>query len=82
MYDLEPAVEPLLESRGQNQKNNLAIFSPFLDFHEFFDNRGLTFQTSDPHFCDLLNELFHMAPTQYFENKNLILTSYFKFPCN
>ena len=42
-------------------KNSLAIFGPFLDLQEFFKNRGLTFETSDSDFRDLLEELFHMV---------------------
>ena len=44
----------------KNQGNNLAIFGPFLDFQEYFKNRGLTFETSDSDLCDVLNEFFHM----------------------
>ena len=44
----------------KKQRNNLAIFGPFLDLQEFFKNRGLSFETSDFNLCGLLNELFHM----------------------
>ena len=33
------------------------------------ENRGLTFETSDSDFCDLLNELFHMIKI-FFLKKN------------
>ena len=59
------------------QGNNWPIFGPFLHLQEFFKNRGLSFETSNSDFCDLLNELFHM------DQKNLtkkILKSYLWSP--
>ena len=56
----------------ENQKNNLAILCPFLDLREFSRNRGLTFETTDSDFCDLLNELFYLAKTSF--DKNQILS--------
>ena len=43
----------------------------FLDPQEFFKNRGLSFETSDSGFRDVLDELFHMA------EKNQNYRSYF-----
>ena len=43
----------------------------------FFLNRGLTCETSDSNFCDLLNELFHK---NFFLKKNKMLKSYFEVP--
>ena len=63
----------------KHQGNNLAIFGPFLDFQEYFKNRGSTFETSDSGFCDLLNELFHMNKKNFLK-KNQILKSYFEVP--
>ena len=40
-------------------ESNLAIFGPFLDLQEFFQNRELTVETLDLDFCDQLNEFFH-----------------------
>ena len=51
----------IIKSRYQNQRNNLAIFGPFLDIQEFFQNRGLNFETSDSDFRDLLEKVFHMV---------------------
>ena len=65
----------------KNQGNNLAIFGPFLDLQEFFLNRGLTFETSDSDFWELLTELFHMNKKNCFE-KNQILNSYFEVTNN
>ena len=55
---------------GGKQRNNLAIFGPFLDLQEFFKNRGLSFETSDYNLCGLLNELFHMNIKNFFEKKS------------
>ena len=41
--------------------HNLWFFGPFLDVQEFFKNRGLSFETLDSDFRDLLGELFHMV---------------------
>ena len=53
----------------KKQRNNLAIFGPFLDLQEFFKNRGLSFETSDSGFRDLLDELFRMVEEHFFELK-------------
>ena len=45
----------------KNQRNDLAIFCPFLNRQEFFKNLGLSFKTSDSDFRDLLDEFFHMV---------------------
>ena len=42
----------IFSSRGQKTENNLAIFDPFLDLHEFFKNRRLSFENSDSNFRD------------------------------
>ena len=47
----------------------LAIFGPFLEPHDFFENRGLTFEMSDLNFCDLLNEHFYLALTLFLKTK-------------
>ena len=65
----------------KNQRNYLAIFGPFWTF-EFFKNRGLSFETSDSDFRDLLDELFHMSEKN---RKNQMAgldldRSYFKVP--
>ena len=44
----------------KKQRNNLAIFGPFLDPQEFFKNQQLSFETLDSDFRDLLDELCHM----------------------
>ena len=54
----------------KKQRNNLAIFGPFLDLQKFFLNRGLSFETSDSGFCDLLDELFHMVQKNFFRKKS------------
>ena len=56
-------VNPVLKNRGTNK----AIFVPFFDLWEFFENRGLTLESSDFDFCDLLDELFHVAEKHFFE---------------
>ena len=43
------------------QRNNLSIFGLFSDLQEFFLNRGLSLETSDYGFRDLLNEHFHIV---------------------
>ena len=48
---------------------DLAIFGPFLDLQEFLKNQGLTFETSDSDFCDVLEELFHMVNKTLKKNK-------------
>ena len=40
----------------------------FWTFRNFFKNPGLTFETSDFDFCDLLNELFYMKK-KFFSKK-------------
>ena len=45
----------------KKQRNNKAIFGPSWTFKIFFKNRGLSFETLDSDFCDLLDELFHMV---------------------
>ena len=42
----------------KKQRNNQAIFGPFLDLEEFLKNRGLSFETSDFGFRDLLHDLW------------------------
>ena len=42
----------------KSQGNNSAIFGPFFDLQEFFKNQGLTFETTDFDFRELLEELF------------------------
>ena len=49
----------------KKQRNNQAIFGPFLDFEVFFKNRGLSFETSDSGFRDLLDELFPMVEENF-----------------
>ena len=49
----------------KNRGTNKAIFVPFFDLLEFFKNQELTLETSD--FCDLLDELFHVAEKHFFE---------------
>ena len=44
----------------ENQGYDSAIFGPFLNLQEFLKNRGLTFETSNFDFRNLLEELFHM----------------------
>ena len=51
-------------------RNNLEFFGPFLDLQEFFKNQGLSFETSDFDFRDLLDELFHIDQKLFFEKKN------------
>ena len=51
----------------------------FLELWKFFKNHGITWGTSDFDFCDLLDELFHMAKKHFFE-KNESLKSYFQVP--
>ena len=48
---------------------------------EFFKNRGLSFETSESHFRDLLDELFHKVKKN-FRNKYQNCRSYFKVPYN
>ena len=51
----------------KKERNNLGIFGPFLDLQEFFENRGLSFETSDFNFRHQLNEFFHMNIENIFE---------------
>ena len=61
----------------KKQINNLAIFGPFFDLQDFFKNQGLTFETSDFDFHDLLDELFHMDKKHFFEKQKQNDRSYF-----
>ena len=62
----------------KKQRNNLAIFGPFLDLQDFFKNRGLSFEASDSDLRDLLDELLHMA--KKFRKTNQNDRFYFKVP--
>ena len=41
----------------------------FLDLQDFLKNRGLMLQTSDFYFCDLIDELSHIAQNIFSEKK-------------
>ena len=59
---------PRSQNLVKKQRNNYAIFGPFLDLQEFFQNRGLSCETSDSDFRDLLDEFFQMNK-KIFEKK-------------
>ena len=44
-------------------------FCPFWNLLDVFQNRGLTLETSDFDFCNLLDEFFHMTQKHFFEKK-------------
>ena len=58
-----------VETLCQSFKTGI-IFGPFFDLWEFFKNQGFALETSVFNFCDLLEELFHMAEKLFFEKKS------------
>ena len=51
------------------QKYNIAMFGSFSHLQEFLKKQGLLFEAD---LCDLLNEVFHLAYTHFFQKTSSI----------
>ena len=55
--------------KGSTWSETAVQIRRFLNLWEFFKNHEITWETSDFDFCDLLDELFHMAKKVFSKKK-------------
>ena len=76
-----PAILKYGEARDQKPKINLAIFGPFPDLQDFFENRGLTFETSESEAQISISMIYSTSSFMWwkiFLKNKQILKSYFE----